>query len=80
MDLLNHDLLHEFPQYLEPMRRLKSTDGHFATLVARYDEENRTIAGYEQGVGSITDEALEVLKKKRLKLKDEIYQRLKAAG
>lgn len=79
MDLLNHDLLHEFPQYLEPMRRLKSTDAYFASLVAHYDADNRTIAGYEQGVGAITDEALEVLKKKRLKCKDEIYQRLRAA-
>lgn len=79
MDLLNHDLLHEFPQYLEPMRRLKATNAHFASLVAHYDADNRTIAGYEQGVGSITDEALEVLKKKRLKSKDEIYQMLRAA-
>ena len=78
MDLLNHDLLHEFPQYLEPMRRLRASDAHFASLVARYDADNRTIAGYEQGVGSITDEALEVLKKKRLKLKDDIYQKLRA--
>lgn len=78
MDLLNHDLLHEFPQYLEPMRRLKATDGHFASLVAHYDADNQAIAGYEQGVGSITDEALEVLKKKRLKLKDEIYHKLRA--
>lgn len=80
MDLLNHDLLHEFPQYLEPMRRLRASDAHFASLVAHYDADNRTIAGYEQGVGSITDQALELLKKKRLKCKDEIYQRLKEAG
>ncbi len=79
MDLLNHDLLHEFPQYLEPMRRLKSSDARFASLVAHYDTDNRTITGYEQGVGSISDEALEVLKKNRLRLKDEIYQMLKAA-
>ena len=79
MDLLNHDLLHEFPQYLEPMRRLKATAAHFASQAAHYHADNRTIAGYEQGVGSITDEALEVLKKKRLKSKDEIYQMLRAA-
>lgn len=79
MDLLKHDLLHEFPQYLEPMRRLRASDAHFAALVERYDTKNRTITGHEQGVGAITDEALEVLKKKRLKLKDEIYQLLRAA-
>jgi len=79
MDLLNHDLLHEFPQYLEAMRRLKASDAHFASLVAHYDADNRAIATYEQGVGSITDAALEALKKKRLKLKDDIYLALKSA-
>ncbi len=78
MELLNHDLAHEFPQYLEKMRALKATDAHFASLFTRYDAENQTIIKYEQGAGAITDEALEALKKKRLKIKDEIYGILKA--
>ena len=32
MELLNHDLAHEFPQYLEKMRALKASDAHFASL------------------------------------------------
>jgi uncharacterized protein YdcH (DUF465 family) len=78
MDLLNHDLAHEFPEYLQKMRNLKASDRYFASLFARYDADNQTIATYEQGVGSISDAALEALKKKRLKIKDEIYQILKA--
>ena len=78
MELLNHDLAHEFPQYLEKMRALKATDAHFASLFTRYDAENQTIIKHEQGAGAITDEALEALKKKRLKIKDEIYGILKA--
>jgi uncharacterized protein len=74
MDLLNHDLTHEFPQYLEKMSRLKASDAYFASLAAKYDNHNHTITQYEQGNGSITDDALEVLKKKRLEFKDEIYQ------
>ena len=77
MDFLNHDLAHEFPQYLQKMRSLKALDAHFASLFARYDADNRAIATYEQGVGSISDEALETLKKRRLKIKDDIYQILK---
>ncbi|MDD5325420.1 MAG: DUF465 domain-containing protein [Polaromonas sp.] len=77
MDFLNHDLAHEFPQYLQKMRSLKASDAHFASLFARYDADNRAIATYEQGVGSISDEALETLKKRRLKIKDDIYQILK---
>ena len=78
MELLKHDLANEFPQYLEKMRGLRATDAHFASLFSRYDSENQTITRYEQGAGAITDEALEVLKKNRLKTKDEIYALLKA--
>ena len=76
MDLLNHDLAHEFPEHLEKMRSLKVNDTHFARLFKEYDEDNHAIARYELGAGVISDDALEDLKKKRLKTKDEIYQRL----
>ena len=79
MELLNHDLAHEFPQYLEKMRALKASDAHFASLFSRYDADNHVIIKYEQGEGVISDEALEALKKKRLKIKDEIYNVLKAS-
>ncbi|MFC5519578.1 YdcH family protein [Polaromonas jejuensis] len=77
MDFLNHDLAHEFPQYREKMHSLKASDAQFARLFSRYDDDNHTIAKYEKGVGSISDEALETLKKRRLKTKDEIYEILK---
>ncbi len=76
MDLLNHDLAHEFPHHLEKMRKLKVSDAHFAKLFAEYDEDNHAIAKYELGVAVISDGALEDLKKNRLRVKDEIYQRL----
>ncbi len=79
MELLNHDLAHEFPEYLEKMRHLKASDRYFASLFTRYNADNQAIAMYEQGGGSIGEEALEALKKKRLKTKDEIYQILKAS-
>lgn len=79
MDLLNHDLAHEFPQYLQKMRSLRASDARFASLFSRYDADNQSVARYEQGVGSISAEALEALKKRRLKIKDEIYQMLKTA-
>ena len=78
MELLNHDLAHEFPQYLEKMNQLKASDAHFASLCEHYDTDNQTITQYEQGKTPIADEVLEVLKKKRLERKDEIYQILKA--
>ncbi len=78
MELLNHDLAHEFPQYLEKMKQLKASDAHFSSLCEHYDADNHTITQYEQGKTPIADDALEVLKKKRLERKDEIYQILKA--
>jgi uncharacterized protein YdcH (DUF465 family) len=76
MDLLNHDLAHEFPEQLEKMRDLKANDAHFGKLFAQYDEDDYAIKKYEGGAAAISDEALEELKKKRLKIKDEIYQHL----
>lgn len=79
MDLLNHDLAHEFPEHLEKMRVLKASDAHFSRLFTEYDENNHAIALYELGNSVISDEALEELKKKRLHTKDQIYQSLLAA-
>lgn len=79
MDLLNHDLAHEFPQYLDKMRALKTSDAHFSRLFTAYDEDNHAIALYELGDSAISDEALEELKKKRLNTKDKIYQILLAS-
>jgi len=42
MGLLNHDLAHEFPQYLQKMRDLTAPDAPFAALFARYDVDNPT--------------------------------------
>ena len=76
MDLLNHDIAHEFPEHLDKMRALKGSDAHFAKLFNEDDEDNHAIRLYELGGGVISEDALEVLKKKRLNLKDQIYQRL----
>lgn len=43
------------------------------------DLRNHAIKLYDLGGGVISADALEVLKKKRLNLKDQIYQRLQRA-
>jgi uncharacterized protein len=80
MDLLNHDIAHEFPEHLEKMRVLKSTDAHFAKLFDEFDEDNHAIKKYELGGAVISEAGLEALKKKRLYLKDQIYQLLLKAA
>ena len=68
MDLLKHDIVTEFPQFKDKIHALKASHAHFAKLFDQYDVLNRSIAKFESGNGRITDEALEVEKKKRLKL------------
>lgn len=76
MDLLKHDIATEFPHLKDKIHALKTTNAHFAKLFDQYDEINHAIAHFEGGTAAITDEALEIEKKKRLKLKDEISQML----
>ena len=76
MQLLKHDLAHEFPEYLEKMHELKTNDAHFAKLFARYDESDHAIKKYELGHEAISSEALEGLKKERLNIKDQVYKML----
>ncbi|SDO00289.1 hypothetical protein SAMN05216303_101249 [Rhodoferax sp. OV413] len=76
MELLNHDLAHEFPQLIGKIRSLKLSSSRFLHLFNGYDEVNNAITKIEQDGSVISDEALEEMKKKRLKIKDDIYQML----
>ena len=77
MNLLNHDFVTEFPHFKDKIHSLKTHNAHFAKLFESYDTVNHAIAKIEMGVDvGITDEAMEIEKKKRLKLKDEIVHML----
>ena len=76
MELLNHDLAHEFPHLVGKMRSLKLSSSRFLHLFNEYDEVNNSITKLEQDGLVIGDEAFENLKKKRLKIKDDIYHML----
>nr|WP_295786912.1 DUF465 domain-containing protein [Rhodoferax sp.] len=77
MNLLKHDIVTEFPQHKDKIHTLKTSNAHFAKLFESYGTLNHAIAKIEMGGGAaITDEALEIEKKKRLKLKDEIVHML----
>ncbi len=67
-----HELPEEFPQDQQLVERLTQSDYDFHSLAASYDEVNRNIHLIESEEEPTTDEVLEKLKKRRLKLKDEI--------
>lgn len=79
MELQKHDLHHEFPEFNEEIHYLKMNDNHFSRLFREYHEVNDEVHRIEQGVENTSDEYIELKKKERLKLKDELFVMLKKA-
>lgn len=73
-----NELAEEFPEHVEKMSELKQSDGHFARLSDAYHDINRAIHRAETDVEPTDDFHMEQMRKKRLKLKDEIYGMLTA--
>jgi uncharacterized protein YdcH (DUF465 family) len=67
-----HELRDEFPQESSLIERMIRTNYELRRLALRYDEVNRNIYRIESEEEPTTDEVLERLKKRRLKIKDEI--------
>ena len=76
MSHVQHELHDEFPEYKEKIHALKIGDRHFARLFDEYHVVNREIHRHEVNGIDIADDALETMKKNRLKLKDELFKML----
>ncbi|MGV8939580.1 MAG: YdcH family protein [Allorhizobium sp.] len=74
-----HELAEEFPEYVEKMHALKTTDAHFAKLFEEYHDVNRAVHRAETNVEPVGDAYMETMRKQRLVLKDEIYGMLTKA-
>lgn len=74
-----HELAEEFPEHVDTLHALKTSDAHFAKLFDEYHTLNREIHRAETDVQPMDDFALEDLKKRRLAMLDEIKTRLNAA-
>ncbi|XLM19937.1 DUF465 domain-containing protein, partial [Chromobacterium piscinae] len=66
-----------FPEYRDRITRLKTEDAHFARLFDKHNQLDQQIKNMEERIVSATHEEIEVLKKEKLKLKDELYALLK---
>ena len=78
MSVDHHDLDHEFPEYAETIHALKVGNHHFAGLFGEYQALTAQIEALEDNDSPIADTALEEMKKRRLKLKDDLYAMLQA--
>ncbi|WP_460449445.1 YdcH family protein [Alsobacter sp. SYSU BS001988] len=74
-----HGLHEEFPNAAAAISKLKIGDAHFARLADTYEHVNREIHRIEAEIQPADDAAVEELKKKRLRLKDQIAAMLRAA-
>ena len=74
-----HDLAHELPEFKERIHELKLTNTHFARLLKEYDELDHQVRRCETEVEIHADDFVEQLKKRRLALKDELFQIIRKA-
>lgn len=69
----DHDLPHELPEHVLRIHELKSRNARFAKLFDEYHSVDREIRRIEQQMTPVADPYAEDLKKRRLRLKDELY-------
>jgi hypothetical protein len=74
----HHDLVHEFPELREKIHALKTSNAHFARLFDEYHAATREVERLEGDGIPVDDATFEEKKKKRLRLKDELYAMLQA--
>lgn len=69
-----------FPEYRELISKLKTSDRHFSHLFDKHNDLDAKIIRMEDHKESATPEQIEILKKEKLLLKDQIYAVLKKAS
>ena len=66
-----------FPEFRDLISKLKTEDAHFARLFDKHNELDQKIKNFESGIEIATGSEIEVLKKEKLAIKDELYPILK---
>lgn len=74
----HHRLFDEFPEYKERIHELKINNQHFAELYAQYQQLDDEVYRIIEGIDTPSDEYTEEVKKKRLFVKDELFEMIKA--
>ena len=78
MHVDHHDLYSEFPEMRDAIDVLKMEVGYIGNLFGRYNRLTGKVEDLEEHDMPVADFTLEDMKKARVKLKDEIYQLLRA--
>ncbi|MDB5741970.1 MAG: hypothetical protein JWR68_285 [Polaromonas sp.] len=68
-----------FPEYRDLITQLKTTDQHFTRLFDQHNALDQQIQNMESRIEAGTPDEIELLKKEKLQLKDQLYTILKQA-
>ena len=68
-----------FPEYRALISKLKQDNAHFSKIFEEHNELDHEILRLEQNPVTSNADDIELLKKQKLKLKDELYVMLKQA-
>jgi hypothetical protein len=69
-----------FPEYRDLITQLKTTDHHFMRLFEQHNALDQKIKNMESRIETGTPEEIELIKKEKLHLKDQLYAILKKAS
>jgi uncharacterized protein YdcH (DUF465 family) len=73
MSPASHELAEEFPEHVDQIHDLRGSDAHFAKLYESYHNANRAVHAAETDVKPTSDDHIVELRKKRMRLKDQVY-------
>jgi uncharacterized protein len=66
-----------FPEFKEIIATLRENNPHFAKMFEEHEELDREINDLEQNPVNKINDDIEILKRKKLRIKDEMYKLLK---
>jgi uncharacterized protein YdcH (DUF465 family) len=69
-----------FPEYRDLITQLKTSDHHFSRLFEQHNALDQKIKNMESHIETGTPEKIELLKKEKLLLKDQLYAILRKAS
>lgn len=74
MQVEHHELHREFPEFLDVMQVLRSSDSRFSQMFDEYHSLTSEVERLEEEDLPVDDFTIETMKKARARLKDKMYQ------
>ena len=66
-----------FPEFRDLITKLKNTDAYFDRLFEKHNELDHEIKSKEENIQLATHTEIEIFKKEKLRIKDELYAYLR---